>query len=123
LLSGLVVELESGGVADRVHETRVIRFQKIKFTANPFIDIRQIIRHISCMKTNVTTLLREFPRVRRVALRGEPVLISSREGDLLLTAAPKAADSLLGAMSNWSAEFHEDLTQPTSSDPDWVPSL
>ena len=75
------------------------------------------------MKTTVTTLLRDFPKVRRAALRGEQVLISSREGDLLLTAAPKPKGSVLGSMSNWSAEFMEDPAVPTLPSGDWDPSL
>lgn len=35
------------------------------------------------MKTTVSTLLREFPKVRRAALSGETVIIKTREGDAI----------------------------------------
>ncbi len=53
---------------------------------------------LSDMQTNVSSLLREFPRIKRAALAGDRVIIRTREGNLVLTAQKPAGDSLFGAL-------------------------
>lgn len=75
------------------------------------------------MKTNVSTLLREFPKVRQAALAGEEVIIVTREGNLLLTAEPRSGESILGSCKGL-IRFDDDLLhQPTLPDSGWNPSL
>ena len=50
------------------------------------------------MQTNVSGLLREFPRIKRAALAGDRVVIKTREGNLVLTAQKPAGESLFGAL-------------------------
>ncbi len=71
------------------------------------------------MKTNVSTLLREFPKVRRAALAGEVVIIETREGNLRLTAEPPEPGGLLGSLKG-KIHSDEDLTRPTSSAGEWL---
>ena len=75
------------------------------------------------MKTNVTTLLRDFPKVRRAAFAGEEVIIETREGDLRLTAVPRTGESILGCLKGEITFAADDLDQPTTTDSDWKPSL
>lgn len=50
------------------------------------------------METTVTQLLREFPKIRRAALRGERVVIRTRGGNLVLQReAPEKP--LLGSLA------------------------
>jgi hypothetical protein len=51
-------------------------------------------------RTNVSELLRNFPKVRRAALAGERVVIETREGNLVLTAEKPAARSLFRALAD-----------------------
>ncbi len=74
------------------------------------------------MKTNVSTLLREFPKVRRAALSGEVVIIETREGNLRLTAEKHAGASILGCLKG-EVQIHGDLTAPTTEPGEWDPSL
>jgi hypothetical protein len=75
------------------------------------------------MKTNVTTLLRDFPKVRRAAFAGEEVIIETREGDLRLTAVSRTGESILGSLKDEITFADDDLDQPTSPESDWKPSL
>ena len=75
------------------------------------------------MQTNVSTLLREFPKVKRAALRGERVVIKTREGNLVLSAEPPADRYFLGSMKGTFSETDADLIAPTLSDTAWKPSL
>ena len=75
------------------------------------------------MKTNVTPLLRDFPKVRRAAFAGEEVIIETREGDLRLTAVPRTGESILGCLKGEITFAADDLDQPTTTDSDWKPSL
>ncbi|MEI6676627.1 MAG: hypothetical protein WCO57_15765 [Verrucomicrobiota bacterium] len=75
------------------------------------------------MQTNVSTLLREFPRVKRAALRGERVVIKTREGNLVLAAESPPERNLLGSMRGTFIETGTDLTTPTLPEPAWKPSL
>lgn len=73
------------------------------------------------MQASVSTLLREFPKVRRAALRGERVVIATREGNLILTAENSPEASILGAFSG-KIRFKKgaDLTLPTSNESEWT---
>lgn len=72
------------------------------------------------MKTNVTTLLREFPKIRRAALSGERVVIETREGNLVLEAERPKGNRLLG---KWKGAVRTakgaDLTKPTTEESEW----
>ncbi|MEO8616593.1 MAG: type II toxin-antitoxin system prevent-host-death family antitoxin [Luteolibacter sp.] len=75
------------------------------------------------MKTNVSTLLREFPKVRQAALSGEEVIIVTREGNLRLTAEPRSGESILGSCKGLILFSDDHLDQPTLPDSGWNPSL
>lgn len=75
------------------------------------------------METNVSTLLREFPKVRRAALSGEDVIVHTREGDLRITADKPKGGSILGCMRNSFGHVADDIVGPTSTDDVWNPSL
>ena len=75
------------------------------------------------MKTNVSTLLREFPKIRQTVMAGEEVIIVTREGNLRLTAEPKDGASVLGALKNQVKNAADDLDQPTTQVSDWEASL
>lgn len=44
------------------------------------------------MRTNVSGLLRNFASVRRAALAGRRVVVTTRDGNLVVTAEPQAED-------------------------------
>jgi hypothetical protein len=75
------------------------------------------------MKTNVSTLLREFPKVRRAALSGEDVIIVTREGNLRLTADKPEGGSILGCMKGQVLYSDDKLDEPTTTDDEWNASL
>jgi hypothetical protein len=75
------------------------------------------------MRTNVSTLLREFPRVRRAALAGEEVIIETREGDLLLTAYVAEDVPRYGSMRERIIGSDDDIDRPTLPDAEWGPEL
>ena len=75
------------------------------------------------MKTNVSTLLREFPKVRQAALAGEEVIIVTREGNLRLTAEPLSGDSILGARKGLIHFADDRLDEPTLPESEWKPGL
>jgi hypothetical protein len=75
------------------------------------------------MKTNVSTLLPEFPKVRRAAMAGEEVIIVTREGNLRLTAVDPCGTSVLGALKDMVVFSADDIDQPTTTDDEWRPSL
>ena len=72
------------------------------------------------MKTNVSTLLREFPKVRQAALSGEEVIIETREGNLRLTAAKPRGRQILGSMMGRVVRVDDDIDTPTTSDAEWM---
>ena len=74
------------------------------------------------MKTNVSTLLREFPKIRRAALSGETVIIETREGNLRLTADHPSGNKILGRMKG-KIQFKGDLSKPTTHPSEWKASL
>lgn len=83
-------------------------------------DISNFIRQIIClMKTSVTTLLREFPKVRRAVLGGETVIVETREGNLRITADHGEEPPLLGCLAG-RVRVCGDLTQPTTTLDEWV---
>jgi hypothetical protein len=71
------------------------------------------------METNVRTFLREFPRFKARARRGETVKIKDRSGEFIFSAssAPRR-QSLLGCLKG-RIRIRGDLTRPTSSDSEW----
>ncbi|MGJ8641277.1 MAG: hypothetical protein ACSHYA_17940 [Opitutaceae bacterium] len=75
------------------------------------------------MRTNVSTLLREFPKVRRAALAGEDVIIETREGNLRLTADIPEGGSIIGSMKGRFGITDDSITSPTTTENDWNPSL
>ena len=75
------------------------------------------------MKTNVTTLLRDFPKVRKAAFAGEEVIIETREGNLRLTAVPRTGESVLGSLKDEITFADDNLDHPTTRESDWKPSL
>ena len=74
------------------------------------------------MKTNVSTLLREFPRVRRAVMAGETVIVETREGNLRITADRSGEQPLLGCLRGEIAVKGE-IDSPTTTEKEWVPSL
>ena len=101
----------------------------IRAKARPFVteDNRLTLDMISDilfdMRTNVSTLLREFPRVRRAALAGEEVIIETREGNLVLTAQVAENVPLYGSMKDQVVSSSDDLDSPTMPDSEWEPKL
>ena len=75
------------------------------------------------MKTNVSTLLQEFPKVRKAALAGEEVIIVTREGNLRLTAEPRSGESILGSRKGLSRFADDRLDEPTLPESEWNPNL
>lgn len=75
------------------------------------------------MDTNVTTLLREFPKVRQAALRGETVIIRSREGDFQFSLLRQAGAPLVGCLKSRIVDMDDELDRPTCDLEDWKPSL
>lgn len=71
------------------------------------------------MRTNVSTLLREFPRVRRAALAGETVIIETREGNLVLTAEVAEKQPVHVSMRDRIRSSAADLDRPTLPDSEW----
>ena len=75
------------------------------------------------MKTNVSTLLREFPKVRQAAMAGEEVIIVTREGNLRLTAEPRSGETILGSRKGLIRFADDQLDEPTLPESEWNPSL
>jgi hypothetical protein len=75
------------------------------------------------MKTNVSGLLRDFPRVRRAALAGEEVVVETREGNLIIVAEHPPAGDLYGSMRDEIDASEDDIDTPTLPASDWNPSL
>ena len=74
------------------------------------------------IKTNVSTLLREFPKVRRAAMAGETVIVQTREGNLRITADYSEEKPLLGCLQGKVQELG-DLLAPTTDVSEWNASL
>jgi hypothetical protein len=75
------------------------------------------------MKTNVSTLLREFPKVRQAAMAGEEVIIVTREGNLRLTAEPCSVESIPGSRKELIQFADDRLDEPTLPESEWKPGL
>lgn len=75
------------------------------------------------METTVSTLLREFPKVRRAALAGEIVIIKTREGNLRLSKDNSSVRPVLGCMKGQLLWSDDAIDLPTSSDEEWSGSL
>lgn len=71
------------------------------------------------MIANVSTLLREFPKIRRAALSGETVIIQTREGDLQITAHQEDPKPILGALQGMLRFSPDDLDKPTLEAEEW----
>ena len=69
------------------------------------------------MQTNVSGLLRDFARVRRAALAGERVVVKTRDGNLVLTAEPRTADSEPGSLQGRVSNPEGDLPAVPESVP------
>ncbi len=75
------------------------------------------------METNVTTLLREFPKVKKAALAGERVLIRTREGDLELKVVKKGISDSYGSLRGQIDTQNWDPNEPTLAQESWMPKL
>lgn len=75
------------------------------------------------MQTNVSELLRNFPKIRRAALAGETVLIRTREGNLVLTAEKPAGQSLFGSLAATIDSRSMTEADSGADDADWTASL
>ncbi|MCY4598755.1 MAG: hypothetical protein OXF27_02405 [Acidobacteria bacterium] len=75
------------------------------------------------MHINVSGLLRNFAGVRRAALAGETVVITTRDGNLLLMAERQAHNALYGALKDIVVHSDDDLDKPTLPDGAWRPDL
>jgi hypothetical protein len=75
------------------------------------------------METSVSTLLREFPKVRRAALSGETVIIKTREGNLRLSKDESSHLPVFGCLKGQLLASDDGIDHPTSSDEDWLASL
>jgi hypothetical protein len=75
------------------------------------------------MQTNVSELLRNFPKIRRAALAGERVVIRTREGNLVLTAEKPAGNSLFGILKATIDSRRMNEADSGADDKDWKPSL
>ena len=72
------------------------------------------------MEANVSTLLREFPKIRRAALSGEDVIVHTRDGDLLIQKAPKdGGKTILGAMKGKCRTLDDALDKHTLTEEEW----
>jgi hypothetical protein len=75
------------------------------------------------MKTNVSGLLRDFPRIRRAALSGEKVLVETREGNLLIVAENPPTRQLYGCMRDEIVMSADSIDEPTMPTTEWGASL
>lgn len=75
------------------------------------------------MKTNVSGLLRDFPRIRRAALSGEEVLVETREGNLLIVAEHPPSQQLYGCMRDDIVASDDSIDEPTLPTTEWGASL
>ena len=75
------------------------------------------------MHTNVSELLRNFPKIRRAALAGERVVIRTREGNLILTAEKPAGHSLFGSLASTIDSRRMTEADSGVDESDWNASL
>jgi hypothetical protein len=77
---------------------------------------------ISDVKTTVTELLRDFPKIRRAAMRGDRVVIKTRSGNLVLTLEANAAEPLFGCLENMATDLGLEPSFRVFSDHEWDPA-
>lgn len=75
------------------------------------------------MSETVSTLLREFPRIRRKVFSGESVTIKTKEGNMRITRERADGASLLGSMKGRILQANDQLVEPTTGPDEWRPSL
>ena len=56
------------------------------------------------MKATVTQLLREFPRIRRAAMRGDRVVIETRSGNLVLIREVVEDEPIFGCLKSMATD-------------------
>ena len=83
------------------------------------LDSPRVSDKLTVMRTNVRTLLREFPRIRRAVLAGEDVIIETREGNLRLPAEKAPGHEILGSMKNQISYIDDSIVGPTTKNSDW----
>jgi hypothetical protein len=87
------------------------------------VDTSDLFDKLYDMKTNVSGLLRDFPRIRRAALAGEEVVVQTREGNLLIVAEQPPTRALFGCMKNEIAESADTIDEPTLPATEWNAAL
>jgi hypothetical protein len=87
------------------------------------LDPGELHDKLSDMQTNVSELLRNFPKIRRAALAGERVVIRTREGNLVLTAEKPEGRSLFGSLSAMIDSTPLTAEESGADEADWEPSL
>jgi hypothetical protein len=75
------------------------------------------------MEATVSTLLREFPKVRRAALAGETVIIKTRDRNLRLSREESVSRPILGCLKGQLLGSDDDIDRPSSQETDWNPSV
>lgn len=78
---------------------------------------------LSDMHTNVSELLRNFPKIRRAALAGQRVVIETREGNLVLTAEKPNGNTLFGVLAGTIRSQGLEPTDSGADTSDWAASL
>lgn len=73
------------------------------------------------MKTNVSGLMREFPKIRRAVFAGETVIVSTRDGEMEIRARKSEPRLILGSMKGMIHSTDDDLDKPTWDEKDWKP--
>jgi hypothetical protein len=71
------------------------------------------------MRTTVTQLLREFSKVRRAAMRGDRVIISTRQGNLVLTKETSSTAGLMGSLRHLATDVGVDVYEHLFSAREW----
>ena len=71
------------------------------------------------MKTTVTTLLREFPKIRRAALAGETVFVVAKDATFRFELDRSNA-RVIGGLRGRVTTSDDSLDAPTSTDAEWM---
>ena len=69
----------------------------------------------------MSTLLREFPKVRRAVMAGQTVIVETKEGNLRITADRSEESPLLGCLRG-KVSVRGDIVAPTTADNEWMRS-
>lgn len=75
------------------------------------------------MQATVSTLLRAFSKIHQAAMRGEEVIIKSREGDLRITAVSPQQKKIIGSLKGKLTCSDELLDKPTLCENEWFSKL